>query len=578
MKRPLITGMEDEETKAPTNSQELEDSIEKNNPANTSLPPSFSLEEELRQADEEAIKALESTTDADPVPSSLPVEEDDNAQKIKAAMAQSEAGKLTDKDATKFGAIPTSTESIKNQNYYQDILQNYAKLKDAQAGRRDSMANIGMLSAADELSASVARGYGGQRKVDPNSYKPFYDMADQPVQDIEQGMKLGKEAASISEMEEMANPNSDVSKLYREQAYALLKKLGKNEYEGKLEEMSANQLMKLPGMKGAMTIESSKGGQKSDLLSEVITDSLGSFRRNLVFNPNKSAYEYATPSGPVTYYGPSTRQIPYINVRTQKREYFLEGQDIPKGYVRESDQYQTGITSSSNSQPTQDKNTDISEKPKEQVKEYDVTTNDLNNAQLARLQEKLRPAYLEETKKTREALLSNNTAIDLIEGGKSFPGGDVVRLIQNKLSKASGEAGALSEGDVQSLGGSQAILDSLARWASVKAFNKLPESDRELLKNAASLLSKRSNEYLVKSADMFAGPLRDDLQDTLGKPVSMDSVRKLLGVDGMKSAMTRTPEKSDNMVKIKTPKGSVMKIPKENLQKAIDKGATLIKE
>jgi len=460
MKRPLITGMEDEETKAPTNSQELEDSIEKNNPANTSLPPSFSLEEELRQADEEAIKALESTTDADPVPSSLPVEEDDNAQKIKAAMAQSEAGKLTDKDATKFGAIPTSTESIKNQNYYQDILQNYAKLKDAQAGRRDSMANIGMLSAADELSASVARGYGGQRKVDPNSYKPFYDMADQPVQDIEQGMKLGKEAASISEMEEMANPNSDVSKLYREQAYALLKKLGKNEYEGKLEEMSANQLMKLPGMKNAFSQTTVSGK----------TAGFGNFIN--------------TKTGePLVYDQDSKSLIGSITKMPVKAE-DMKHLATPVGYTDPVTQLRGRLTSVGMVVPGYNAPGDVYASP-EQIKSMSLT--DLKRS--LTLVEKDTKILDESTKSFREETKNQTAIISSLKGVESLV--DEAKKNANTAKALGGivgslfEPGKLTDEDAKRYIGSSAIVDEVANWYAMKVEGKITDDMADMILNTA---------------------------------------------------------------------------------------------
>lgn len=75
----------------------------------------------------------------------------------------------------------------------------------------------------------------------------------------------------------------------------------------------------------------------------------------------------------------------------------------------------------------------------------------------------------------------------------------------NSLVKASGDTGAITQGDRDSFGGSAAFAAKLARAAEKIASGKLDEGNRKFLLQVAEIYKKRSTEALDKYADRFAG-------------------------------------------------------------------------
>ena len=149
--------------------------------------------------------------------------------------------------------------------------------------------------------------------------------------------------------------------------------------------------------------------------------------------------------------------------------------------------------------------------------------------------DKTREQFLSDTKDAREAYGEAASAKALIQSGKTI-GGDIVRAIQNKLARATGERGAMTDRDVSSFGGQQAILDRLKRWASVTTFGELPESDRKFLTDFVNVMEKRSKDYLQERSGFFVDNLYNDLKSSKNlKDVNFDkySAEYLLGVDSI---------------------------------------------
>ena len=73
-------------------------------------------------------------------------------------------------------------------------------------------------------------------------------MVNNPVTDVTGELDYNKQKVAADELTSMADPNSDISKFYREQAYSALKKANPDsKLEGKLDNMSADQLQKALG-------------------------------------------------------------------------------------------------------------------------------------------------------------------------------------------------------------------------------------------------------------------------------------------------------------------------------------------
>lgn len=141
-------------------------------------------------------------------------------------------------------------DAPKGPSYYEDILNSYRSLPGAQKDYQDRIGNLDMLAGANKIAQAFAMGSGG--KIDDGSelVSGLKKSAGIPVDQIKQKLDMAGESMKMGSMAEMVDPKSDVSKYTREQAYALLKKLNPDvDYSGKLDNMSAEQLQKLPGMK-----------------------------------------------------------------------------------------------------------------------------------------------------------------------------------------------------------------------------------------------------------------------------------------------------------------------------------------
>lgn len=395
---------------------------------------------------------------------------------------------------------------------YEELLNAYKNLKPAQEAYQSQLNNLAILQGANQIAQGMARGYGADIGSGQAGIEALKESARYPIQSIEEQLKLGKQQLQLEPEVEMNDPNSDISNFYRQQAYSLLQRISPDkDFTGKLENMSATQLQKLPGMSSIqkpvetryVTVQDPDGIVRSKLIrmdtGEVVKDlGMAGYAYGLQINPKtgeavrvSKADPYAAPIIP----GGAATKLPEVTDKTQP------------------------------------------------VK---IDFNNLNVKQIARLEE-LQKGYLDETKETREQVNSAYSAMDLIKKDKPVETDSdkrLIRTIQTKIARASGEKGALSEGDVQSLGGSQAILDALERWLTVKTFGDLTETDKNLLLNTTELMTVRAQEYLYSAADLFALPFADRLSSELGQDVDKDSIRKLIGVEAVRSAMGRGRSKS----------------------------------
>lgn len=132
----------------------------------------------------------------------------------------------------------------------QQILDAYRRLKPAQEKYQQDLSNIGILQGANMIAQGFARGHGANIGAGEEGIKALQAQAKEPVDAIGRELDTAKNTMGTSKMlmdyeeaEKMNDPNSDVSKLYREQAYKILGE--KSPLVGKLENMSASQLQKL---------------------------------------------------------------------------------------------------------------------------------------------------------------------------------------------------------------------------------------------------------------------------------------------------------------------------------------------
>lgn len=165
----------------------------------------------------------------------------------------------------------------------EDLLATYRSLKGAQDSYGQDLSNLAMLQGANQIAQGFARGFGaniddGSKGIEAlkAASKEKVDAVGRKLNTASDTMKAQNQLMTLEEEEKMSDPNSDISKLYREQAYALLKRMNPNSpLMGKLDDMSASQLEKL-GFKGL-------GEQgKSDNRYVTIQDEDGTIRSKVI--------------------------------------------------------------------------------------------------------------------------------------------------------------------------------------------------------------------------------------------------------------------------------------------------------
>jgi hypothetical protein len=429
---------------------------------------------------------------------------------------------------------PDHRSTILNQ-YRQ--LMNRDNIKQAQKDQADGKMNAGLLLGAGQMAQGFGTRYGAKIGNNSEGAKMVSDNADLPIQQINEGQKLIGQQLETMNMTEMHEPDSDISKFMRLQAQGVLNKMGMANDAKALDGMSAAQLQKIPGLRDL--VRPPKDAQKSEYIDKRTGDPV-IFKNGQMVNAVSGEQ---VPSGMF--------ERNYAKLITDPRT----GETLKVSSLH-------GDVKGQITGPRQGKglNSNINKDM-----ELSVTKADLNPTQIKSLDD-YRKSYISETKEERDAVNSALTAAELLESGRNRPEGELLRAIQTKIAKASGEKGALSENDVASLGGSQAVMAALERWVNIKSSGKLPDNDRKLLKDTITLLQKRANEYLVKSADIHAIPFKDDLESTSGKKINIDSVRKLIGVEGMKSAFNVIPDQK--IIKIKDSNGKLHMIPENKLEDA----------
>lgn len=181
--------------------------------------------------------------------------------------------------------------------------------------------------------------------------------------------------------------------------------------------------------------------------------------------------------------------------------------------------------------------------------------------------EKYREKFMDDSKEDRTALNAANQIPHLLKTGEGL-GGDIMRLIQNKFARASGEKGAMTETDVAPFGGRQSILDRFTRNAENWAVGKFNPGDREFLSALANAMAKRTQEDIEMRGEYYTQTLYGDFKaDPRLKDIDPRAVKDILGIGiaSQKSIKKKIAVKSKKT-------GKTMMMDEEAAKVARDKG------
>ncbi len=384
---------------------------------------------------------------------------------------------------------PAIQKPISNSDPYATMLQEYKRLQEQ---KNSNQRLVGLLRAGAGIGQAIAGGVSGNFNTDLSGFDYLNKMTEAPVQDFENQVKMQPQITGIRDQDQMRDPSSAVSEFYRQMA--LKRGFDPQMVEGK----SAWDLSEMSKVLG----RPQQAGK--------------SFQQVRIRNPQTGVIETRLVNMQTGEVGNSVGEAGFAQqVRVNPRS----GETI---VVNPASGQQVGALSGPAPQTPE----------AAQAKVPEVNRENLTVSQQKRLDD-ARKELLDDTKDTRGQLEAAKNINGMINTGGSIDI-DFVRAIQNQLARASGERGAMTEGDVAGFGGSPAIMDSLKRWVSLKSFGKLPEDDKKRLTGLAKLMQARAEAYMKQRTAYFTNNMYQDLKaapNFQGAQIAPQSVEKLIGSD-----------------------------------------------
>jgi hypothetical protein len=469
--------------------------------------------------------------------------------------------------------------------------QMMSELKKLQDQQRRANMWAGVMEGSAKIGQAFAGQVSGKFDVTPDIGKGLRDGAALSIQQHQDRLKApGEHQKMIDEMD-ANDPKSDASKKARELA----------ESQGIITApgMSAKRVDEL--LKTLSTYQGLKqGSQKTQLTDYDITDAVNSRDPN---HPTAEiAREVALKAGipAKAVAGKSRWDIEQLLKMYKEAKGNTPAETfLPQAYYDENDKTtkigafsnRTGLIKPTNSikgyAPKTDLNTRTGEKevfvpgtgksagpayggPSEAPtpeQAPNLNRDNLNVKQQERL-DKSREDFMKDSDEDRKAVAEADGIINLLNAGEAM-NGDILRAIQTKFARASGEKGAMTEQDVAPYGGRQAVLDRIERSLSMWVNGKLPDDDRKFLASLANTMKQRSQENIKLRSEFFVNNMTQDLKSSpalKGANFDRPEVSKLIGVDSAAPA-------GDGMVEVISAKtGKKHRMPKDKVEDARKKG------
>lgn len=444
---------------------------------------------------------------------------------------------------------------------WEELLQSVQKLKPAQEQAEKNMRNATLLQAAGQLGQSFATGYGAHIGANEQGVKAAQDMAQAPVREIEQSIKSAKEGISSEklanearEAKKMSDPQSDISKFYREQAYSALYKLYPDkQYD--LEQMSAGQLLKSPMLKSLFEGAREKTLQQSQYIHSKTGDPL-------VFNPNSGQYTNAL-TGELVNSKEVTRPIAYTDPISGLRAYFGPGGMQVPGLVKPNAPAPSGTNNNNSAEPTapQERPTvgDYRNNGLIQSKEWDtVVTKDKEG--------------FEKQNGDKLKIISSLKGVDsLVDEATTNPnaanalGGIIASFF---------EPGRLTDEDAKRYVGRLGIENKVKDWINTSSQGVITPELAKQIKATANAYVGQMDNIVRKNAEKYAKATQSSLIN--GRKIDTGVLADFYYQPD--SNMMASPPQGNNIVTIKGPSGQTVRMDKEKAQKYLGKpGYELVK-
>lgn len=419
------------------------------------------------------------------------------------------------------------------------LLDRYKELT-AQRDARNMALDIG--SAANRLGSAIA----GKGATGGDFLQGLKKQSDQPIQDL---LAQGKVVDTENEMQ-MSDPNSDISKFARERAIAQATKMGiPAETVQKLESMSAKQLEKLGLYKNDPLAQASKLGLYYTTIRD---DKTGQDR---VVGIDRQTGQIVQDIGGKTY---SDKIIE--NKQTGQNEIYRQGAGV------------SDLNKKTTQTPEQ-----AAQKQAETKTEYSSPTS-LNkvNPNLYKDFKKTQDEFNKDMKESREAVTAVTNLNQKLKPGKNKIDSGLLGGIQTQAAKLAGQKGVLTDQDLVKFAGAGGVPAGMSRFFSGNFDGEMTEEDIKFFREFSENMSKAVAEDINNRSKLYSGQILNEAKDYLPGLTEAD-VQKWMNLEQVAPAVQKTTAPSADKVKVILPDGRTGMIPKENLQKALDKGAKEVK-
>lgn len=456
---------------------------------------------------------------------------------------------------------PAATKQIQgSKEKYSGLMDEYKALQEK---RNKNYMNLAIVDSLSQMGQAIAgkNAFGSGFKVKSNM-DMFEKMANRPVDDYQD--KVKQEGLDISLRDERSDrdANSEVARQAREMAksrgYPVTDAMSKRDI---VEMMKLGDPLKEQGQRqqldiGTQALEKGTMGINDERTMRDPNSSISEFYRTMAgkrgFTPEqvsgKSAWEIQgmskiMPKPTSTSKQFQTKNITDANGNIVKTVVFdtSTGQVIndigTAGFAQRAiEDKRTGEMVNYN--PALGRSTSQLTSPTAQSPEQaqtaipEITKEQLPVNKQKQLDE-YRKQFLDDTKDDRTALQASRSIKGLLASGKKLDG-DILRAVQNKFARATGERGAMTEQDVSPYGGKQAVVDRIGRSMSMWSTGKIPDEDRKFLDGLADLMQRQTERDLAQRTQFFSNNLYNDLKadpNVRASNFTAKSVEKLLGSD-----------------------------------------------
>lgn len=354
-------------------------------------------------------------------------------------------------DQSQKSATETQQKPQGRLGTYNNILENYKALREAQNLQNERLSNANYLFAGNQIAQGIALRSGAKIGAGEQAVNAFRKDAEVPVEQAKDNIKFGNE-------QELADPSSAISGFYRDQAKAVLMRLypkrTEQELSDTLADLSALQISQIPGLKNALG-----GSQRTIQQAQFIVKSSGD---PVKFDPNTGEYRNAV-TNELVQSGDIVRPIAYTDAFGNRQYVSPSGNITVQSSVRPNVSEETLNKTASEFKPDKAQR-DALDKEKERLDLLNKTS----NTQLSQM----------------------NNLVETIKSNSKISKG----VVLNALARASGEVGALTEGDKAPFAGSQALLDRIEQYIQTNVDSTLTDSNKNEINNLIKIYTQTINE------------------------------------------------------------------------------------